>query len=134
MRAFLALLLVAAPTLAPAQSDDGAATVELRVKPLLCIVDARMPECDITFLVLWRSDRSGPHCVFNDFATAPLRCWSEERAGELSDQRIVRNEFRYWITGNDATAQLATATVEVLRLDDADRRRSRRARHVWDLL
>jgi hypothetical protein len=134
MRTFVALLLAALPTVAFAQSAESAATVDLKVKPLLCIVDARTPECDIAFLVLWRSDRSGRYCLFNDFVSAPLRCWSEERAGELSEQRVVRDEFRYWITGNDAATELAVVTVEVLRMDSDDRRRNRRTRHVWDLL
>ncbi|HJR69710.1 MAG TPA: DUF3019 domain-containing protein [Gammaproteobacteria bacterium] len=134
MRAFVASLLAAVPTVALAQPAESAATVDLKVKPLLCIVDARTPECDIGFLVLWRSDRSGRYCLFNDFERAPLRCWSEERAGELSEQRVVRDEFRYWITGNDAATELAAVTVEVLRMDDGDRRRNRRTRHVWDLL
>jgi DUF3019 family protein len=134
MRAFVATLLAAVPTVAPAQPPEGPATVDLKVKPLLCIIDARTPECDIGFLVLWRSDRSGSYCLFNDFVPAPLKCWSEERAGELSEQRVVRDEFRYWITGNDTATELAAVTVEVLRMDDGDRRRNRRTRHVWDLL
>lgn len=134
MRAFVASLLAAMPTVALAQSAESAATVDLKVKPLLCIVDARTPECDIAFLVLWRSDRSGRYCLFNDFVPAPLRCWSEERAGELSEQRVVRDDFRYWITGSDAATELAVVTVEVLRMDEGDRRRNRRTRHVWDLL
>jgi hypothetical protein len=47
---------------------------------------------------------------------------------------VVRDEFRYWITGSDTATELAVVTVEVLRMDGGDRRRSRRTRHVWDLL
>ena len=134
MRAFAATLLAAVPTFALAQPPEGPPTVDLEVKPLLCIIDARTTECDIGFLVRWLSDRAGRYCLFNDFAPTPLRCWSDERTGELEEQRVVRDEFRYWITGNDTATELAAVTVEVLRLDDGDRRRNRRTRHVWDLL
>lgn len=135
MRGLIAMLLAAAPLFASAQSDQAAAPmVELKVKPVLCVIDERMPRCDIDFLVLWESDRSGYYCLFNDFVAAPLRCWSEEQMGELMEPRSVEQAFSYWMTGSDAGVELATVTVEVLRLDDGDRRRRRRTRHVWDLL
>lgn len=133
MRAVFASLLAVVPALAAAQSDEGA-TIELTVKPLLCIIDARTPECNIAFLVSWQSDRSGYYCLFNDFVTAPLKCWSEQRTGELTEERVVRNEFRYWMTASDSDRELAAVIVEVLRMVDGDRRRNRRTRHVWDLL
>jgi DNA-binding response OmpR family regulator len=127
MRTLIAMILVAAPSLAAAQSESGTAMVQLSVKPLLCVIDSRMPRCEIEFFVTWSSDRSGYYCLFNDFATAPLRCWSEDRMGELAEPRSIDQDFSYWMTGEDGSEQLATATVEVLRIDDGDRRRRRRA-------
>lgn len=107
--------------------------VTLTVKPVLCIVDSRTPSCDMSFLVVWQSGSTGYYCLFNDFGDAPVRCWSEERAGEVTDARTVQESFSYWMTGTDGEARLAQVEVEVLRMDSDDRRRKRRTRHVWDI-
>jgi hypothetical protein len=125
----LALLL---PALAPAE-DQAGDDMRLTVKPVLCITDNRNPSCDMSFLVVWQSGETGYYCLFKDFTEAPVRCWSEERAGRLSDDRIVRENFSYWMTGSDPDSRLAEVTVEVLRMDSDDRRRRRRTRHVWDI-
>ncbi len=125
----LALLL---PTLALAENPAGD-DVRLTVKPVLCITDNRNPTCDMSFLVVWESGETGYYCLFNDFTEAPVRCWSEERVGQLSDDRIVGENFSYWMTGSDTDSRLAVVTVEVLRMDSDDRRRRRRTRHVWDV-
>lgn len=125
----LALLL---PTLALAenQADDD---MRLTVKPVLCVTDNRNPSCNMSFLVVWQSGKTGYYCLFNDLTEAPVRCWSEERAGQLSDDRIVRENFSYWMTDSDPDNRLAVVAVEVLRMDSDDRRRKRRTRHVWDI-
>ena len=105
----------------------------LRVKPVLCIVDSRNPNCNMSFLIVWQSGTTGYYCLFNDFGDAPIRCWSEERSGELSDERSVQESFSYWMTGSEGEARLAQVEVEVLRMDSDDRRRKRRTRHVWDI-
>jgi len=118
-------------------SNAGAADdspVQLKVKPVLCIVDAKTPSCQMSFLVIWQSAESGYYCLYNDFGESPLRCWTDEQAGEVNDERDVQNEFRYWMTGNDEQTPLAVVAVEVLRMDTGDRRRNRRGRHVWDIL
>lgn len=125
----LALLL---PALALAE-DKAGDDMRLTVKPVLCITDNRNPSCDMSFLVMWQSGETGYYCLFNDFTEAPVRCWSEERAGRLSDDRIVRENFSYWMTGSDPDSRLVEVTVEVLRMDSDDRRRRRRTRHVWDI-
>ena len=114
-------------------ADDEAAPVELSVRPLLCIVDSRTPACDLSFAIAWRSVETGYYCVFTDSVEQPLRCWTEHREGELSDQRRSEQDFSYWITSDDTATPLASATVEVLRMDSDDRRRERRTRHVWDV-
>ena len=125
----LALLL---PALAMTQ-DAAAENMTLSVKPVLCITDKRNPTCDMAFLVVWQSGLTGYYCLFNDFDDAPVRCWNEERAGELSDERTVQEDFSYWMTDRDLVSRLAEVTVEVLRMDSDDRRRKRRTRHVWDI-
>jgi hypothetical protein len=131
MRLLLALALLLS-TLALAENGAGD-DMHLAVKPVLCITDSRNPSCDMSFLVVWQSGETGYYCLFNDFTEAPVRCWSEERAGRLNDDRIVRENFSYWMTGNDPDSRLAVVTVEVLRVDSDDRRRRRRTRHVWDI-
>ena len=123
-------LLLPALALAEDQADDD---MRLTVKPVLCITDNRNPSCDMSFLVVWQSGEMGYYCLFNNFTEAPARCWSEERTGRLSDDRIVRENFSYWMTGSDPDSRLAEVTVEVLRMDSDDRRRRRRTRHVWDI-
>jgi len=123
-------LLLPALVLAEDQAGDD---IRLTVKPVLCITDNRNPSCDMSFLVVWQSDNTGYYCLFNDFIDAPARCWSEERAGRLSDDRIVTESFSYWMTSSDPDSRLAEVTVEVLRMDSDDRRRRRRTRHVWDI-
>lgn len=106
---------------------------ELTVKPLLCIVDERNPGCDMTFRIRWRSKEIGYYCVFNSFEDDPLNCWSEQRAGEMSDARSIRENLVFWLSQN-GSSPLDSVTVEVLRMDSGDRRRRRRSRHVWDIL
>jgi hypothetical protein len=131
MRLLLTLALLL-PALVLAE-DQAADDMRLTVKPVLCITDNRNPTCDMSFLVIWQSGDTGYFCLFNDFIEAPARCWSEERAGRLSDDRIVSESFSYWMTGIDPDTRLAEVTVEVLRMDSDDRRRRRRTRHVWDI-
>ena len=120
------------PALASGQDQTGD-DMRLTVKPVLCVTDNRNPSCDMSFLVVWRSGETGYYCLYNDFAEAPVRCWSEERAGRLNDNRIVRENFSFWMTGSDPDNRLAEVTVEVLRMGSDDRRRKRRTRHVWDI-
>lgn len=125
----LALLLPALAVADASNSDD----MQMTVKPLLCITDNRNPSCDMSFLVVWQSITTGYYCLFSDFTDAPMRCWNEERSGQLDDDRTVTQNFSYWMTGTNEGARLAEVTIEVLRLDSDDRRRRRRNRHVWDI-
>mgnify|MGYP000585584716 CR=1 FL=1 len=125
----LALLLPALAMSERAAAED----MSLSVKPVLCITDKRIPSCDMAFVVMWQSALTGYYCLFNDFDDAPVRCWNEERTGELSDERTVRENFSYWMTDRDLASRLAVVTVEVLRMESDDRRRTRRTRHVWDI-
>ena len=131
MRRVLASLLLFAVLIDA--NDAAAEEIALTVKPLLCIVDNRNPICEMSFLVVWQSGTTGYYCLFNDFADAAVRCWSEEREGELNDERSVQESFSYWMTGSDRETRLAQVEVEVLRMDSDDRRRKRRTRHVWDI-
>ncbi len=132
MRLLLALLI-----LVPlgAMADDAAdSPYTLTVKPLLCIVDARTPECEMRFTIHWASEVSGYYCVVSELDTGALRCWSEARSGDLQDERTVAEAFSYWLNQGSDEPVLAKTTVEVLRKDSDDRRRRRRTRHVWDIL
>lgn len=129
-RVFIIAFLFAAPF---ASAIATAEDVELSVKPILCITDSRNPTCDMTFLVAWESAAVGYYCLFNNFSESPLRCWSQERNGNLTDERTVEQKFSFWMTGDDFASRLAQIDVEVLRMDSDDRRRKRRTRHVWDI-
>lgn len=131
MRALLVLafLLPASVVAEESLGDD----VELTVKPTLCITDKRNATCDMVFHIVWESIDKGYYCLFNDFEESSLRCWQEEREGELIDQRTIDQDFSFWMTGDDIASRLAQVDVEVLRMDSDDRRRRRRTRHVWDI-
>lgn len=129
----LLLLFALLPLAVTADTHVGDGSMRLTVKPVLCIVDAKTPSCQMSFLVLWESAETGYYCLFNDFNEAPIRCWSDERTGRTEDERTVQNDFRYWMGGESSELQLAVVEVEVLRMDSDDRRRKRRTRHVWDL-
>lgn len=129
MRWLATLLILLLPAFATA--DEA---MQLKVRPVLCIIDERTPICQMSFLVLWQSAETGYYCLYNDFGQAPLRCWTEQRSGELSDERSVNSEFSYWMAGDADESPLAVVVVEVLRMDTGDRRRKRRSRHVWDIL
>jgi len=131
MGRFLALALILPALLAA--GNVHAEEMALTVKPVLCIVDSRNPSCEMSFIVMWQSGSSGYYCLFNDFGDAPVRCWNEEREGQLTDERDVRQGFSFWMTGVDGEVRLAQVDVEVLRMASDDRRRKRRTRHVWDI-
>lgn len=128
MRWLIIPLLILLPAISHAGEE-----MQLKVRPVLCIIDERTPNCQISFLVLWQSAETGYYCLYNDFRQTPLRCWTEQRSGELSDERTVNSKFSYWMAGDDNESPLAVAVVEVLRMDSDDRRRKRRSRHVWDI-
>ena len=125
------LLLLPLASFADESANDA---YSLSVKPRLCIVDARTPECEMRFAIRWASDESGYYCVFNELEAQALRCWSEAQAGNLRDDRSVAESFSYWLNQGVDEPVLAKATVDVLRKDSDDRRRRRRTRHVWDIL
>lgn len=132
MKRLLALSLLLLPGLAVSDADTESG-MRLSVKPVLCITDRRTPRCEMAFLVVWQTGISGYYCLFSDFDETPVRCWNEERAGRLNDDRTVESNFSYWMAGDDFDYRLAQVDIEVLRLDSDDRRRRRRTRHVWDI-
>ncbi len=130
MRRLLLLAIASLPVVAAAEEPSD---VELTVKPLLCIIDKRVTTCEALFRVSWTSAESGYYCVSNDIETAALKCWSNDRRGELDDERAIDADLTYSIDQGDGKT-LDAVTVEVVRIDSDDRRRRRRTRHVWDLL
>jgi hypothetical protein len=127
-----ALLLLAVAVSLPAFAQQEG-TVELDVKPVLCVTDNRNPSCELSFAVTWESVTRDYYCVFNDFSDGPLRCWEQANAGSTTDERSVEDSFSFWMTGRDLRSRLTEIAVEVLHLESDDRRRRRRTRHVWDI-
>ena len=134
MRRLFALSYLLIAALAVAETEVPAdPTMQLTVKPVLCITDERTPRCEMSFLVFWQSGTKGYYCLFNDFEEAAVRCWDDEDTGRLNDDRTVIEDFSYWMAGDEDGVRLAAVTVEVLRMETDDRRRRRRTRHVWDI-
>jgi hypothetical protein len=130
VRLFQACLLAVLPAVSLAADPP----VTLSVKPLLCVLDKGATSCMMTFDVRWKSVVAAEYCLNDGGQPTPLRCWPSARAGDLQQQRAVSEDFRYWLTPATGVERLAEVKISVLRVDSADRRRERRARHVWDVL
>jgi hypothetical protein len=119
-------------SLASAAEDLPAA--RLFVKPLLCVIDREAGQCSMTFRIRWKSEAAAEYCLNDSALSTPLRCWPSAVAGTHDQQREVSEAFIYWLGAPDGTQRAAEVKIDVLRLDSQDRRRERRARHVWDVL
>ena len=108
--------------------------VKLVVKPLLCVIDKNETACTINFDVRWKSVLAAEYCLNDSARPTPLRCWPRSDSGEHTQERVVSEEFVFWLSPVTGTERVAEAKIEVLRVGSEDRRRERRARHVWDVL
>ena len=121
-----------AMSLASAGADIPAA--RLIVKPLLCVIDREAGQCSMTFRIRWKSEAAAEYCLNDSALSTPLRCWPSAASGTHDQQRTVSEAFVYWLGAPNGTQRAAEVKIDVLRLDSQDRRRERRARHVWDVL
>ena len=108
--------------------------VKLVVKPLLCVIDKNATACTINFDLRWKSVLAAEYCLNDSARPTPLRCWPRADSGEHTQERVVSEEFVFWLSPATGTERVAEAKIEVLRVGSDDRRRERRARHVWDVL
>ena len=108
--------------------------VKLVVKPLLCVIDKNEAACTINFDVKWKSVLPAEYCLNDSARPAPLRCWPRADSGEHTQERVVSEDFVFWLSPPTGAERVAEAKIEVLRVGSDDRRRERRARHVWDVL
>ena len=154
-RAFTLAGLVSGLTLlSPVFAQDTPTPVRLIIKPLLCVIDKDATSCAVTFDIRWKSQLPGEFCLNDSVQTTPLRCWPRSLAGEMTQERVFAEDFRYWLSlpaaglslpaaglslpAADSPAaggeRLSEVKIEVLRVGSNDRRRERRTRHVWDVL
>ena len=132
MRVRLTLLLSCLTALPIMAADPP--PVRLNVKPLLCVLDKNATACAVTFDIRWKSTSAGEYCLNDEAQPAPLRCWPRALSGEHRQERLVTEEFSFWLSPPAGTERVAEAKIEVLRVGSTDRRRERRSRHVWDVL
>ena len=129
------ILAMAACLVAGAASSVAAEPpLKLAVKPVLCVLDKDATSCKMSFDIRWKSVLAGEYCLNDSFLTAPLRCWASARAGDTKVERVVSEDFRFWLGAPAGAEHLAEVKVSVLRVGSTDRRRERRTRHVWDVL
>lgn len=133
MRAALTILAVMGLAALPAAAADPP-PVRLVVKPLLCVIDKGATACTINFDVRWTSVLPAEYCLNDSARPPPLRCWPRADAGELTQERVVSEDFVFWLSPPTGNERVAEAKIEVLRVGSDDRRRERRTRHVWDVL
>jgi hypothetical protein len=108
--------------------------VKLIIKPLLCVIDKDGSSCAVTFDIRWKSLSPAELCLNDSVQTTPLRCWPRSVAGEMKQERVFSEDFRYWLSPPAGAEPVAEVKIEVLRVGSTDRRRERRTRHVWDVL
>ena len=132
MRAHLILLISSCLVALPVAAADP--PVRLDVKPLLCVLDRNATSCAVTFDIRWKSALAGEYCLNDEAQPTPLRCWPRTTAGEHRQDRLVTQDFQFWLSPATGNERVAEAKIEVLRVGSADRRRERRSRHVWDVL
>jgi hypothetical protein len=108
--------------------------VRLIVKPLLCVIDKDEAACTINFDVRWKSVLPAEYCLNDSAKPTPLRCWPRADSGQHTQERVVSEDFVFWLSPPAGTERVAEAKIEVLRVGSDDRRRERRTRHVWDVL
>jgi hypothetical protein len=108
--------------------------VKLVVKPLLCVIDKDETACTINFDIRWKSVLAAEYCLNDSARPTPLRCWPLGNSGEHTQERVVSEDFVFWLSPPAGTERVAEAKIEVLRVGSDDRRRERRTRHVWDVL
>ncbi len=126
---------IAASLIACAASSIAAEPpLRLAVKPVLCVLDKDATSCKMSFDIRWKSVLAGEYCLNDSFLTAPLRCWASARTGDTRVERVVSEDFLFWLGAPAGAAHLAEVKVSVLRVGSTDRRRERRTRHVWDVL
>jgi hypothetical protein len=130
----LTLFIAGSLVVSMAASAADPAPVRLTVKPLLCVIDKDEAACTINFDVRWKSAREAEYCLNDSARPSPLRCWPRAASGEHTQERIVTEDFVFWLSPPAGTERVAEAKVEVLRVGSDDRRRERRTRHVWDVL
>lgn len=125
----------------PAAAAESATPVKLVIKPLLCVIDKEGASCAVTFDIRWKSVQPAEYCLSDSVQPTPLRCWPRVTAGELRQERVFSEDFRYWLSRPPGAQsppaggeRLSEVKIEVLRLGSDDRRRERRSRHVWDVL
>lgn len=135
----IAGLMAALLLAAPASAADP--PVKLVIKPLLCVIDKDATSCAVTFDIRWKSPQPAEYCLSDSVQTTPLRCWPRTLAGEMKQERVFAEDFRYWLSRPAAglappagSERISEVKIEVLRVGSNDRRRERRTRHVWDVL
>ena len=142
-----ACLLTSLALKSPVFAQDAPAPVKLIIKPLLCVIDKDATSCAVTFDIRWKSPQPGEFCLNDSVQATPLRCWPRSLSGQMTQERVFAEDFRYWLSlpaaglsppAADSTEaggqRLSEVKIEVLRVGSNDRRRERRTRHVWDVL
>jgi Protein of unknown function (DUF3019) len=134
MRTRLTIFIAGTLGLAMSAGAADPLPVRLVVKPLLCVIDKDEASCTINFDVRWKSTLEAEYCLNDSARPTPLRCWPRGDSGEHTQERVVTEDFVFWLSPPAGTEHVAEAKVEVLRVGSDDRRRERRTRHVWDVL
>lgn len=121
----IASLLITAK--AQAENTD---TVQLDIRPSLCILERGEQVCDDQVEISWRAEQSYSVCLYTRGSQEPMRCWDRSSAGSFTSMLTTQDDIHFQLV-EIATAQkkvLASAAFEVVA--DAQKYRRRR-RNPW---
>ena len=107
--------------------------VTLDVTPSICLLAPGATTCRTDVALRWQSATARFACLLRLEPGDALRCWESALSGEYRDVHDAATASIYTLTNRD-NEPLASASVDVLEVQPTDRRRSRRNRHVWDIL
>lgn len=124
--------LISLTLLCVAPDNTASAASELRIQPSVCLLQPGETICRTDVAIEWSSTVVLLACLSRLDIADPLRCWRDEQRGEFRETLTTERSTVYLLTSPD-NETLAEAKLDVLAVQPADKRRSRRSRHVWDL-
>lgn len=110
------------------QDNQSKTSVELSVKPSLCILERGETLCRDQVEVRWQAARQYSVCLFEQGREEPLTCWDESRSGAYSSQLNTQDDINFQLIEMAERQVLASRAFEVVA--DAQRYRRRR-RNPW---
>ncbi len=117
------LLLLSVSTQLSAQQGHG-----LVVSPEKCILLSDRKTCEIQVKLFWKAEQLDDYCLFRSDQIKPLKCWQNQRAGQLEYLVIAEADLSFQLkTTQDGRIQHSAQ----LKLFKQAKRLKKRRRNPW---